>query len=154
MWRVWLVLNAGTSLTTRIQFQRRRKIISASGIPDFELLARYRIPPFAVQYYGPNQMVIDAIMTLSISTPYAVRVLFDLHHLFYTVGVKPQNVSKRISASQLARVINRTKRLSFRVFQGHLLPFLPKDMISFYNNRQDFEKLKNETWKVLIQVQS
>ena len=92
-WKVMLQMSAGEELRTKVEFSRRRgKIPYSVGVPDPNLLKQYKATPFAAQYYDATCLSTQKITALAADGRNALRDLFDLHHLFYTIGSNPEVV--------------------------------------------------------------
>jgi predicted nucleotidyltransferase component of viral defense system len=150
-WKVSLEQGGGVSLPTRIEFSRRRKEIpSLSGIPDAALLGRYRMPPFAAQFYGSTEMAAQKITALAAPSRYAIRDLFDLHHLFFTLSVNPAQVASSIRLEQIEQAAQKIRLFTHRDFKGQVLPYLTETLAAHYSNPAAFEGLKGAVEEALI----
>jgi len=154
-WKVGLRWSGKEPLPTKIEFSRRTKgLKSSSGIPDAELLSHYKTAPFAVLYYDTAQMAIQKIRALASHSRYAVRDLFDLHHLLSTAGGLPENLRIEVDSEEIERAANKVEEFSFREFKEQVLPFLSEAVMTLYREPKAFEDLKDEVGQALIRMMS
>lgn len=150
-WKVSLTMADGESLPTKVEFSRRReKIAHATGVPDAELLRHYKMPPFAAQFYDAPSMAAQKIAALAAPARNAPRDLFDLNHLFFTVGVKPGDVSERVDPKAVEAAADKASGFTFRDFKEQVLPYLPGEMIDLYRDPAVFARQKEEVERTLI----
>lgn len=150
-WKVALELGGGGSLPTKVEFSRRRGSIQYStGIPDARLLAQYRMPPFAVQYYDPVRMSAQKIIALAAPARNALRDLFDLHHLLFTIGSKPSDITKLLEPETPAAAAEKVMGFSGKDFKEQVLPYLTAELMGLYEDPAVFLKQKEETANALI----
>jgi hypothetical protein len=152
-WKVGLVLAGGESLPTKVEFSRRKdKIDYSVGIPDPDLLRRYRMPPFAAQYYDATAMAAQKTAALASPARNALRDLFDLHHLLFIVGVKPAELSKRADPAEIEAAADKVGRFTFLDFKEQVLPYLPDELIGLHHDPVVFEKQKEEVERALLEI--
>lgn len=152
-WKFSLYLNNEVSLPTKVEFSRRQKnIFFSSGIPDRELLAYYKMSPFAAQYYDSNSMCVQKILALSSSSRFAVRDLFDLHHLIFNVIVNLESVRERIDVKEIERATNKIGSFTFGDFKEQVFPFLTETLMNLYRDKNAFEKIRNSVEEKLVQL--
>ena len=150
-WKVSLHLAGGESLPTRLEFSRRKDHIEfAAGVPDAELLRRHRLPPFAARFYPAPAMAAQKVAALAAPARNALRDLFDLHHLFFTLGVKPEDVAGEIAQSTVSAAAAKVAGFAFRDFKEQVLPYLSEGLIGLYQDSAAFERQKDEVERVLI----
>ncbi|MBI4055578.1 MAG: nucleotidyl transferase AbiEii/AbiGii toxin family protein [Elusimicrobia bacterium] len=152
-WKVSLYLEGGDSLPTKIAFSRRNeKVAYTTGIPDAELLGRYKMPPFAVQFYDAISMSAQKISALASSSRYAVRDLFDLRHLLRTLLVKPDHLRDRVKQSELEQAAKKASRFTHQDFKEQVSPYLSGNLMDIYRDPRMFEKLKAEVEEDLLGI--
>ena len=94
-WKILLQQKGTLSYSTKIEFSRRLKVIRAeTGIVAAPLLTHYQLMPFGARYYGASAIFIQKINALASPTRNALRDLFDLHHLLFTVGLTRTDIFK------------------------------------------------------------
>jgi len=154
-WKIQMTALGGSPLQTKIEFSRRRKsILYKKGVPDPEILNRHKGFPFAVQYYDAKTMTHQKIGALLSPSRYALRDLFDLHHLLVTVRVPTDSIRTEFQNSDLEAAIDKIGEFSFKDFQSQVLPFLPPDYFPLYETSEPFEEQKAKTQDVLISLLS
>lgn len=152
-WKVALVLSEETALPTKVEFSRRRKTLPyTSGLPDAELLRRYRLVPFAAQFYDAGQMAAQKITALASSSRYAVRDLFDLHHLFFTVLAEPEEVAQMVEPGSIEQAADKIRAFTHQDFKQQVLPYLTETLADLYRKPASFEKLQSEAEEALIRM--
>ncbi|MFH1263120.1 MAG: nucleotidyl transferase AbiEii/AbiGii toxin family protein [Pseudomonadota bacterium] len=149
-WKVALHLSDANPLPTKIEFSRRAtSIASSAGTPDVGLLQRYGMGPFAVRYYGAPEMAAQKIRAMASDSRFAVRDLFDLHHLFRAAGVVPSDLTGRIEPTDLTAATEKAGRFTYRDFREQVFPYLPADLSDLYANPEPFETLQHEVEEIL-----
>lgn len=152
-WKIALRLSGDTTLPTKLEFSRRRESLTyASGIPDAEILIRYKLPPFAAHYYDAAQMASQKILALTSLSRHAARDLFDLHHLFSMVKIEPALLARTIPQEAIDRAADHVTTFSHRDFSEEVLPYLPEDMMNLYADPDIFEKAKESVLAALARV--
>jgi len=152
-WKVSLELGGGVSLPTRIEFSRRRGDIPASsGIPDAALLSQHRMPPFAAQFYDAIQMAVQKVTALAAPSRYAVRDLFDLHHLLRTVCVKPAEITPHVRPAQIEQAVEKIRLFTPWDFTGQVVPYLPDTLAAHYRDPDAFARLREDVAETLMAV--
>ena len=152
-WKVAIFLGAGESLPTKIEFSRRHERISCStGIPDAELLRQYRMTPFAAQFYDGAAMAAHKIAALASPSRYALRDLFDLHHLLTVVLIKPQDAANLLEIKTLENAAEKVGSFTFSDFKEQVLPYLSGELIDFYRQVDAFERQKAAVEQALMQM--
>ena len=152
-WKVGLVLSGEITLPTKVEFSRRRtQIPYAAGIPDAELLGRYHLVPFATQFYDAAQMAAQKVAALASPSRHAVRDLFDLHHLLFSVPVKPEEVAQIAELDSIERAAEKVGRFTYQDFKEQVLPYLTETLMALYRVPASFEKLKGEAEEALIRM--
>ncbi len=150
-WTVTLQLPEA-SLQTQIELNHRLdEIPYETGIPNPEILSRYKSIPFAAQFYNSNQMVEQKIEALAAARQGTVRDLFDLHHLI--VGskvdlVKPVN---GIGKKEWESAIEKIKKFSFKSFVEQVRPYLTEEQAATYGDTPGFNRMKSETTDKLLE---
>ena len=110
-WKISLVLAGGESLPTKVEFSRRKdKIVHSTGVPDAELLRRYKMPPFAAQFYDAPSIAAQKTVALASPARNALRDFFDLHHLFFTIGVKPGELAALVDPRTVKAAADKIAR--------------------------------------------
>lgn len=144
-WKVMLQMSGDEELRTKVEFSRRRDEIQfSSGVPDADLLKRYKATPFAAQYYDATRMSAQKIAALAADGRNALRDLFDLHHLFCTIGSKPEEVSALLDAKITEAAAAKASSFTFEAFQEQVLPYLPAELMDLYRDSVVFDKQKEE----------
>jgi len=152
-WKISLDLGGGVALPTRVEFSRRRGDIPASsGIPDAALLIRHRMTPFAARFYDSIPMAAQKISALAAPSRYAVRDLFDLHHLLRAVLVKPEEITAYVRLEQLERATEKTRLFTHEDFKEQVLPYLDETLAVHYSDSGAFGRLKEEVEEALNSV--
>lgn len=150
-WKVSLQIGSDEPLHTKIEFSRRRDRISYStGVPDSQLLKQYKMTPFAAQHYDAASMAAQKAISLASPARVALRDLFDLHHLFFTIGAKPEEVSPLVEPKTFEEAAEKVMRFTFEQFQEQVVPYLTAELVALYGDSTLFEKQKDEVAKVLI----
>lgn len=151
-WKILLFLGRETPLSTKVEFSRRQgEIFYSQGIVDAELLSYYKLPPFATQFYDAISMTAQKIGALASPSRYAVRDLFDLHHLFLNLRVNAQEIHKQMKPVEIEKAIDKAGTFTYLDFKEQVLPFLSEEMMNLYRAKESFDKLKNEVEQSLIQ---
>jgi len=152
-WKVALHAGEGEPLSTKIEFSRRQhRIICATGMPDAELLRHYRMTPFAAQFYVAPAMAAQKIAALASSSRYALRDLFDLHHLLRVALVKPDDAAKLVDEKTLEGAADKVGRFTFGDFKEQVLPYLTGELIEMYRKEDAFERQKSEVEQALVEM--
>lgn len=152
-WKVALYMGSGEPLPTKVEFSRRQQTIAyEKGVPDAELLRRYKIPPFAAQYYGPAAMAAQKVAALAAESRYALRDLYDLHHLFSVVALKPGEVAGLVKPSELEKASDKVVRFSYGDFKEQVLPYLSAEMIDLYADSRAFDEMQEGVERALLEM--
>lgn len=152
-WKAALYAGAGEPLSTKVEFSRRHdRIVCATGMPDAELLRQYRMTPFAAQFYGAAAMTVQKIAALASPSRYALRDLFDLHHLLRVTLVKPEDAAKLLETKTLESAGDKVGRFTFGDFKEQVLPYLSGDLIDLYREEDAFERQKSEVQQALMEM--
>lgn len=150
-WKVSLVSAGDESLPVKVEFSRRRdKIAYSTGVPDAGLLHQYKMPPFAAQFYDAPSMAAQKTVALASPARNALRDLFDLHHLFFTVGVKPGKLAELVDPAAVEAAAHKVGGFTFQDFKGQVLPYLSGELIDLYRDSSVFKKQKEDVERVLI----
>jgi len=150
-WKVMLRMGANESFPTKVEFSRRRdRIRYSTGIPDAQLLDRYRMSPFAAQFYGARIMSAQKIAALAAPARNALRDLFDLHHLFFAVGAKPEEVSPFLGPGMAEAAAEKVMAFSFAEFKEQVVPYLTAELMDLYRDPSVFDRQKDGVAKALI----
>lgn len=150
-WKMSLGLSPEISLSTKIEFSRRKeKINFLSGIPNSVLLIQCKIIPFASQYYDLNEMIKQKINALVSPNRQASRDLFDLHHLFQLARHAPASAALVMDAETIEKASEKISVFTYHNFREQVIPFLPGNLITHYNQIQTFESLKQEVENQII----
>lgn len=148
-WKVNLVVGPDSSVPTKIEFSRRSKTVSfKTGVPDSEILNRYKIPPFAAPYCDTAHMSAQKIGALSSPNRLAVRDLFDLDHLFFQMGEKAGPIV--VDSKTIESALEKLGSFGFSDFQEQVAPFLTEEMTSLYKKRDAFDQMKNRVQTKLV----
>ncbi|MBI4064230.1 MAG: nucleotidyl transferase AbiEii/AbiGii toxin family protein [Elusimicrobia bacterium] len=151
-WKVELHLSNKSTLQTKVEFSRRsQKIACAAGIPSAELLNQYKMTPFAAQFYDADSMAAQKIKAMASENRNAARDLFDLHHLFFFLSVKPADAARRVSSKEVEQAAEKTARFTYRDFKEQVLNCLTDDLKTLYKNAQAFEKLRDDVEQALVE---
>lgn len=152
-WKIALMLSSDVSLSTKVEFSRRKSEISyAKGVPDPALLNFYKLAPFAAQFYDAEHMSAQKILALASPNRQAVRDLFDLHHLFHTMRVKSENLSKLVGAKDIEHAVEKVDAFSYADFKSQVFPYLSEEIADLYKDPDAFESLKTEVGSAVLQV--
>lgn len=152
-WKAALYVGAGEPLSTKIEFSRRKeRIVCATGMPDAELLRHYRMTPFAAKFYDGAAMAAQKIAALASPARYALRDLFDLHHLLRVVLVKPDDAAKLLETKTLESAADKVGSFTFRDFREQVLPYLSGELIDLYRKEDAFERLKLDVEQALMEM--
>lgn len=154
-WKFTLLLSNTGSLSTKVEFSRRRKdLIYSTGIPSPEILSSHTMVPFATHYYDADSMVIHKINALASSSRHATRDLFDLYHLFNNLSAKPKNALKQVAGGKdtVQHAIDKVSQFSHRDFRAQVLPFLTESLMQLYQEEAAFNNLKSLVEDKLIQM--
>lgn len=150
-WKVMLHISGGEELRTKIEFSRRRdKIQYSIGVPDPNLLRHYKAAPFAAQYYDATLMSAQKIAALAADGRNALRDLFDLHHLFFTIGSKPQEAAALLDPKTLKAAAEKAQSFTFASFQQQVVPYLTSELMDLYKDSAVFDKQKDEAAAMLL----
>lgn len=150
-WKVALQLNGGDSLPTKVEFSRRSEQIEYStGLPDGQLLKQYKMVSFAAQYYDATQMSAQKIRALAAPARNALRDLFDLHHLLFGLGTKPDEISALIEEATILAAAEKVLTFTFEDFQEQVLPYLTAELIPLYEGSGTFDRQKDEVSNALL----
>jgi predicted nucleotidyltransferase component of viral defense system len=150
-WKVALQLNGGDSLPTKVEFSRRSDQIKYStGLPDGQLLKQYKMVSFAAQYYDATEMSAQKIRALAAPARNALRDLFDLHHLLFGLGTKPDEISALIEEATILAAAEKVLTFTFEDFQEQVLPYLTAELIPLYEGSGTFDRQKDEVSNALL----
>jgi predicted nucleotidyltransferase component of viral defense system len=150
-WKVLLQTSGNEELRTKVEFSRRHEGIPFSqGVPDPNLLKHYKATTFAAQYYDATRMSAQKIAALAAEGRNALRDLFDLHHLFYTIGSKPEEVSALLDPTMPEAAAKKVASFTFEAFQEQVLPYLPADLMNLYQDSAAFDQEKDAVSTILI----
>jgi hypothetical protein len=150
-WKVMLQMSGHEELRTKVEFSRRRDEIQFSnGIPDASILRHYKTTPFAAQYYDATRMSTQKIVALAADGRSALRDLFDLHHLFYTAGSKPEEAGAFLDPKIPEAAAEKVSSFTFGAFQEQVVPYLPAELMDLYRDSVVFDKQKNEVSTILL----
>jgi predicted nucleotidyltransferase component of viral defense system len=151
-WKVDLLIGDQVT-TTKIEFSRRAgEINDLQGTPGPELLSRYKMMPFAAKYYGAEEMTVQKLGALSADNRNALRDLFDLHHLFYFLGVDPQEIRNRVDSQTVDRADRKITTFTHRNFQEQVSPFLSESLAAMYEEADNFQRLRDQVQVKLIEI--
>ncbi|MBI5883673.1 MAG: nucleotidyl transferase AbiEii/AbiGii toxin family protein [Elusimicrobia bacterium] len=152
-WKVSLFLGAGEPLPTKIEFSRRNDSINyAAAMPDAELLWRYRVTPFAARFYDPPTMTVQKLGALAAPSRYAVRDLFDIHHLLRVVLVKPQDIAGLVNQKTVESATDKINDFTYADFKEQVLPYLSGELMDLFRNAQAFTRQKAEVEQALLEM--
>lgn len=151
-WKVSLISSGGgIPLPTKVEFSRRRGGVAYStGLPDGEMLTRHGMPPFAAQYYGATDMAAQKVLALASDSRYAVRDLFDLHHLSKVVGVRLSDAAGSLRSGDVEQAAEKCGRFTFGDFREQVLPYLSASLLDAFKNSEAFERLESEVRQALL----
>lgn len=153
-WKVRLGMAGDGVLGAKIEFSRRGTPEEwTQGTPNPEVLSRYGMVPVAVQYYDSISMTVQKIKALAAARRNAVRDLFDLHHLFRTIGVGQDLVRGRVGGPEIARALEKGRAFTFKDFRSEVLPFLTVSLMDMYRTTAAFEALKTQVVDVLREIE-
>ncbi len=150
-WKVALQMSGGESLPTKVEFSRRRdRIQYSTGVPDAQLLKRYKMTPFAAQYYDAPRMSAQKIIALAAPARNALRDLFDLQHLLFALGTKSEEIIPLLEGSTLLEAVEKVMSFTFDDFKEQVLPYLTAELMPLYRDPLIFDKQKEEVANALI----
>lgn len=150
-WKTSLRLVGGASLPTKVEFSRRRdELRPATGVPDAELLRRYGMAPFAARFYDAKSLAVQKIAALASPARNALRDLFDLHHLFFTIGVEPADAAERLDDAVIEAAAEKVGVFALRDFKEQVVPYLSGELIDLYRDPVVFEGQKQDVERALI----
>lgn len=150
-WKVILQMSAGEELRTKVEFSRRRDRIQFSkGVPDADLLNRYKAAPFASQYYDADRMAAQKIEALASPGRNALRDLFDLNHLFETAGSRPEKVGALLDAGLPEAAAGKISSFTFKAFHEQVAPYLTAELLDIYQDSEAFDKQKDRVETILL----
>jgi predicted nucleotidyltransferase component of viral defense system len=152
-WKVALQLNGGGSLPTKIEFSRRRdQIRYSTGIPDGELLKKYKTAPFAAQHYDAAQMAAHKILALASPARNALRDLFDLNHLLFGLGSRPEEIAPLVGEATILAASEKVLAYTFEDFQEQVLPYLTAELMPLYRGSAAFDRQKRAVADALLEM--
>jgi len=152
-WKILLQQRGTLSYATKIEFSRRLKVITAeTGIVAAPLLTQYQLMPFGARFYGASAIFNQKIHALASPTRNALRDLFDLHHLLFTVGLTTSAIleTEHVDASVIEKTIDKIATFDFGAFKAQVVPFLPHELLELYRRQAAFEALKQQVENALI----
>ena len=151
-WKVLLHLSDSSTLQTKLEFNRKTKSVGyESGAPSAALTNHHRMTPFCAQFYGLAPAAALTIQALAAGDDTAVQDLFDLHHLFFTLGVKPADAARLTTTQELEAAAQALEGLSCKRFKGQVLDHLTGDLQLTYADPAAFERYKSDIEETLIQ---
>lgn len=151
-WKVLLEVG-DERLSTKVEFSRRRdRVEFSTGIPDAELLRRHKMTPFAAQFYDKASMAAQKIGALASPKRNALRDLFDLHHVFFTLGCRPADVLPLVDEGMPAAAAEKVLGFGFADFREQVVPYLAADMIDLYRSPAVFEQQKEAVAGILLEL--
>ncbi|MBI4425845.1 MAG: nucleotidyl transferase AbiEii/AbiGii toxin family protein [Elusimicrobia bacterium] len=149
-WKVSLVLASAETLPTKVEFSRRNDSVRFStGVPDAELIGRYRMPPFSAQFYDAALMAGQKITALASPARSALRDLYDLHHLLFTAGVKPEALTALVESATVEAAAEKVVGFTFQEFREQVVPYLSAELIDLYRDASAFNRQKEEVERAL-----
>ncbi|MBI4061538.1 MAG: nucleotidyl transferase AbiEii/AbiGii toxin family protein [Elusimicrobia bacterium] len=152
-WKIALRLADGTSLPTKLECSRRQdRLEYAAGVPDGALLTAHKMVPFAAQFYGAPAMAAQKIEALASPARNALRDLFDLHHLLFSVGVEPARAAAGVGAETIEAAADKIAGFKFTDFRSQVLPYLSSSLTGLYREPAAFEKQKTDVEQVLVEL--
>ncbi len=81
-----------------------------------------------------------------------VSVIFDLHHLFFMVGVRSGDLTESVDPAIAEAAIGKVGGFTFQDFKEQVLPYLSEELIGLYRDSAVFEKQKEEVERALIEM--
>ncbi len=149
-WKIALHAGGTRPVTTKVEFSRRRGTLPfTGGIPAAGVLERHALPPFAAQFYPPEEMARQKIAAMAAVSRHAVRDLFDLDHLFTTLRVAPAAVRPGLARTETRAALRKADAFSHRDFREEVLPFLEESLARLYGHADAFERLKDRVRQAL-----
>ena len=107
--------------------------------------------PFAVYFYDGAAMAAQKIAALASPSRYALRDLFDLHHLLRVVLVKPEDAAGLVERKTLESAAEKVGRFTFSDFKEQVVPYLSGESIDLYRQIDAFERQKAEVEQALLE---
>jgi hypothetical protein len=154
-WKVFLILDGGSGLPTRLEFSRRGLFsVATRATPGPEILRAASLAPFASAFYSAPTMVQQKIFALASPSRNAARDLFDLHHLFFTLQSPAQEIHPPMDPLVLEKAIEKVGAFEFNDFRDQVLPYLPDDLSSLYKSAADFGTLRDQVATRLLELLS
>jgi predicted nucleotidyltransferase component of viral defense system len=133
------VIHEDQSIPTRLEFSRR-------GDEEFEgccvekpsasLLAERRLVPFVFNRYDAGKAYRQKVQALAARTVAQARDVFDLHHLA-PFAASAKDVPREI----LQRAMEQLELITFDMFMGQVVPFLPSDLASHDGTRGSWDAM-------------
>lgn len=150
-WKISVFIAMDNAIQTKIEFSRRKdKIDYLKGVPDPELLRKYKAMPFATQFYEAPQMAKQKIAALAAPSRYALRDLFDIHHLIFTNNVPLKDIS--LDVDEAEKAIDKINRFTYKDFSQQVLPYLSPELFSLYEDKPAFDRLKEEVQQKMLEA--
>jgi predicted nucleotidyltransferase component of viral defense system len=150
-WKIQLHQKDALSYSTKIEFSRRAPTIDAeTGVIAAPLLSHYQLTPFGARYYAAPAIVNQKLQALASPTRNALRDLFDLHHLFFTIGVAPSAI-KTVDAVVIEKTLAKIGSFQYADFKAQVIPFLSSDLLDFYRQVSAFDTLKVQVETLLME---
>jgi len=150
-WKVMLQMSGDEELRTKVEFSRRRdEVRFLTGVPDSNLLRHYKAAPFAAQYYDAVRTSAQKIEALAADNRDALRDLFDLHHLFHTIGSKPQEVAALLEPEKVKAAAEKVLSFTFESFREQVVPYLTAELMDLYRDSAVFDQQKGDVARILI----
>jgi len=128
-------------IPTRLEFSRRgNDEFEGCGVakPSPSLLAERRVIPFVFNRYDAGAAYRQKVHALAARTLVQARDVFDLHHLAPFAAA-----AKDVPRAILQRAIEQLELISFEMFMGQVVPFLPSDLAAHHGTRG--------SWKAMLQ---
>jgi len=139
------VIYQDNPLPTRLEFSRREEEAECvAEPPSASLLAGQRVVPFVFNHYTATAAYRQKINALATRTQVQARDVFDLHHL-----ARFADAGNGVPAELVARAIGQLSMVSFEMFMGQVVPFLPADLAAHYGTPGAWRNMSEQVGKDL-----
>jgi len=132
-WKIQLkIQDQSLPVNTKIEFSRRAKPPEANIEPVLKKwVMRYRIRPFFVNHYAPDDAFSQKVNALINRTETQARDVFDIHHLLQT-----QRISHfpSLNREQLEKATANALEVTFPLFKSQVLSYLELELIREYDS--------------------
>ncbi len=141
-------------LHTKVEFSRR-----GSDDPYVlepvrpEIIRPYGLPSPTVNHYTASAAVRQKIGALAGRKEPQARDVWDLEHLFRTIGADPRPIPPYLR-EQVAGAVERVFEMSFGIFQSHVVPYLNAEHQDLYGTREAWDRMRESVVGRLEELRS